>query len=65
MVPPVHFSRRALVDVALKNWTAARLERAMMQLAEASFDARRMSELAETIAQRALLSIAVNARRKE
>ena len=63
MVPPVHFSRRNLVEAALKIWTAARLERAMMQLAEASFDARRMSELAETIAQRTLLALAVNARR--
>jgi DNA polymerase III subunit delta len=65
MMPPVHFSRKTLVDAALKSWTAARLERAMMQLAEASFDARRMSDLAETIAQRAVLSIAVQARRKE
>jgi DNA polymerase III subunit delta len=65
MMPPVHFSRKTLVDAALKSWTAARLERAMMQLAEASFDARRMSDLAETIAQRAVLSIAVQARRKD
>src|SRR5215469_18490871 len=32
MVPPVHFIRKAPVEAALKNWTAARLERAMMQL---------------------------------
>jgi len=65
MIPPVHFSRKALVEAAIKNWTAARLERAMAQLAEASLDSRRQSDMAETIAQRALLSIAVNARRKE
>jgi DNA polymerase III subunit delta len=65
MVPPVHFSRKALVEVALKSWTAARLERAIMQFADASFDARRMADLAETIAQRVLLSLAVTARRKE
>ena len=65
MVPPVHFSRRTAVENTLKGWTAARLERAMLQLAEASFDARRMAELAETITQRTLLSLAVNARRKE
>jgi DNA polymerase-3 subunit delta len=65
MVPPVHFSRKALVEVALKSWTAARLERAMMQFADASFEARRMADLAETIAQRVLLSLAVTARRKE
>ncbi len=65
MVPPLHFSRRALVEAALRNWTSARLERAMMQLADASFDARRMSDLAETIAHRVLLALAVNARRKD
>jgi DNA polymerase-3 subunit delta len=65
MMPPVHFSRRALVEAALKVWTSARLERAMMQFADASFEARRMAELADTIAQRVLLSLAVTARRKE
>jgi DNA polymerase-3 subunit delta len=65
MMPPVHFSRKALVEVALKGWTAARLERAMMQLADASFEARRTADLADTIAQRVLLSLAVTARRKE
>jgi DNA polymerase-3 subunit delta len=65
MVPPVHFSRKAVVEVALKSWTAARLERAMMQFADASFEARRMADLADTIAQRVLLSLAVTARRKE
>jgi DNA polymerase-3 subunit delta len=65
MAPPVHFSRRAQVETALKSWTAARLERAMMQFADASFDARRMADLADTIAQRALLSLAVAARRAD
>jgi DNA polymerase-3 subunit delta len=65
MVPPVHFSRKALVEIALKSWTAARLERAMMQFADASFEGRRMADLADTIAQRVLLSLAVTARRKE
>jgi DNA polymerase III subunit delta len=65
MVPPVHFSRKAAVEVALKSWTAARLERAMMQFADASFEARRMADLADSIAQRVLLSLAVTARRRE
>ncbi len=65
MVPPVHFSRKSLVEIALKSWTSARLERAMMQLADASFEARRMADLSDTIAQRVLLSLAVTARRKE
>jgi DNA polymerase-3 subunit delta len=65
MMPPVHFSRKAVVEAALKVWTSVRLERAMMQFADASFDARRMADLADTIAQRVLLSLAVTARRKE
>ncbi|HVZ51301.1 MAG TPA: DNA polymerase III subunit delta [Pseudolabrys sp.] len=63
--PPVHFSRENAVGAALRTWTPARLARAMQQLAEASLDARRNAPLAETIAQRTLLSIAVNARRRE
>jgi DNA polymerase-3 subunit delta len=65
MVPPVHFSRKASVEIALKAWTSARLERAMMQFADAAFEARRMADLADSIAQRVLLSLAVTARRKE
>jgi DNA polymerase-3 subunit delta len=37
----------------------------MAQLAEASLEARRNAALAETIAQRALLALAVNAKRRE
>jgi DNA polymerase-3 subunit delta len=65
IVPPLHFSRKSLVEVALKVWTSARLQRAMAQLAEASLEARRQADLADVIAQRTLLSLAVNARRKE
>jgi DNA polymerase-3 subunit delta len=61
--PPVHFTRKTLVGDALRNWTAPRLVRAMQQLAEASLDARRHGPLAEAIAQRTLLALAVNARR--
>jgi DNA polymerase-3 subunit delta len=63
--PPVHFSREKLVGEALRAWTAPRLLRAMQQLAEASLEARRNAALAEAIAQRALLSLAVSARRRE
>jgi DNA polymerase-3 subunit delta len=59
------FRRAPQVEAALKSWTAARLARTMAQLADASLEARRRSGMAETIAQRALLSIAVNARRKD
>jgi DNA polymerase-3 subunit delta len=63
--PPVHFSRDKHVGEALRAWSPARLLRSMEQLAEASLDMRRNGPLAETIAQRTLLSIAVNARRRE
>lgn len=63
--PPVHFSRKKDVEAALRAWSSPRLLRAMAQLAEASLDARRNAALAETIAQRTLLSIAVSARRRE
>jgi len=63
--PPVHFTREKPVDEALRAWAPARLLRAMEQLAEASLDMRRNAALAETIAQRTLLSIAVSARRRD
>src|SRR5262249_47733170 len=61
--PFVHFSRKSAVEAALRAWTSGRLERAMAQLAEAALEARRQSGMAEVIAQRALLALAVNARR--
>jgi DNA polymerase-3 subunit delta len=61
--PPVHFTREKSVGAALRVLSPVRLLRAMEQLAEASLDMRRNSGLAETIAQRTLLSIAVSARR--
>jgi DNA polymerase-3 subunit delta len=61
----LHFSRERLVVPALKTWTAPRLERAMAQLAEATLDSRKQADLAETIAHRTLLSLAVNARKRE
>jgi DNA polymerase-3 subunit delta len=63
--PPVHFSRKAAVETALRQWSAQRLTRAMGQLAEASFEARKQQPLAAAIAQRALLSLAVSARRRD
>jgi len=63
--PPVHFRRKPLVEAALKTWTADRLLRAMAQLAEAALEVRRQPNLADAIAQRAVLSIAGSARRRE
>jgi DNA polymerase III subunit delta len=63
--PFVHFSRKAAVELALRNWSAARLERAMTQVAEAALETRKQPALAEVIAQRTLLALAVSVRRKE
>jgi DNA polymerase III subunit delta len=63
--PPVHFTRAEAVGAALRAWSPPRLLRAMAQLAEVSLEARRNAALAEAIAQRTLLSIAVSARRRE
>jgi DNA polymerase-3 subunit delta len=65
VLPRMHFSRKERVGVALRAWTAPRFKRAMQQLAEATLDARLNAALAEAIAQRSLLSIAVSARRRE
>ena len=64
-VPPVHFRREAVVQAALSSWTAPRLQRAMEQLADTALNIRRTSALADSLAQRAMLSLAVSARRKE
>ena len=62
--PRLHFSRKALVETALRNTNSDRLLRIITQLADAAFDMRKQSALAEVIAQRALLAVAVNARRR-
>ena len=63
VAPPLHFRRKAMIDAALKLWNAARLAAAMAELADAVLASRRNSALAETIAERALLAVAVRARR--
>lgn len=55
--PPVHFSRQELVSAALQRWSAARLARAMAELADAVLVSRKTPSLAQAIAERALLSI--------
>ena len=61
--PPLHFRRKGSIESALKLWNAARLGAAMAELADAVLESRRNFELAETIAERALLAVAVKARR--
>jgi DNA polymerase III subunit delta len=62
--PPVHFRRKGAIEAALKCWSAARLAVAMAELADATLQSRRNADLAHTIAERALLSLAVKARRR-
>jgi DNA polymerase-3 subunit delta len=62
--PRLHFSRKAAVETALRNFNAARLVGIIEQLATAALDMRKQTNLAAAIAQRVLLSIAVNAKRR-
>jgi DNA polymerase-3 subunit delta len=62
-LPPIPFHRKKSVEAALKTWNAARLTALMGELAEAVLESRRKSALTDTIAERALLSIATKARR--
>src|SRR6202522_2156636 len=63
--PRLHFSRKANVEAALRYFDAARLMLVIDQLAVAAFEMRKQAALAAAIAQRALLSIAVNAKRRD
>jgi DNA polymerase-3 subunit delta len=60
-----HFTRKELLEAALRIWTSDRLERAMSQLADAALEARKQTALADAIAERALPALAVSARRKQ
>ena len=62
--PRLHFSRKAAVETALRNFSAARLVAIIDQLATAALDMRKQTALTAVIAQRTLLSIAVNAKRR-
>ena len=62
--PRLHFSRKTNVETALRNFNAARLLSTIDQLASAALEMRKQTPLAAVIAQRALLSIAVNAKRR-
>ena len=62
--PRLHFSRKPMVELALRNFSPARLTAIIDQLATAALDMRKQTARAATIAQRALLSIAVNAKRR-
>jgi DNA polymerase-3 subunit delta len=62
--PRLHFSRKPMAEIALRNFSVERLAAVIDQLATAAFDMRKQTALASAIAQRTLLSIAVNAKRR-
>jgi DNA polymerase III subunit delta len=62
--PRLHFSRKPMAEIALRHFSAERLVGIIDQLATSAFDMRKQTTLAAAIAQRALLSIAVNAKRR-
>jgi DNA polymerase-3 subunit delta len=62
--PRLHFSRKANVEIALRNFSPARLTAIIEQLATAALDMRKQASLAAAIGQRTLLAIAANARRR-
>jgi DNA polymerase-3 subunit delta len=62
--PAIHFSRVKAVSAALESWTSNRLERLIGQLGDTSLGVRKYSKLAYPIVQRALISIAMAARRR-
>jgi DNA polymerase-3 subunit delta len=62
--PRLHFSRKPNVETALRHFSAARLLTVIEQLAAAALEMRKQAPLAAVIAQRALLSIAANAKRR-
>jgi DNA polymerase III subunit delta len=62
--PRLHFSRKSSVEIALRNFAAPRLLVIIDQLAVAALEMRKQSALGAAIAQRTLMSIAVNAKRR-
>jgi DNA polymerase III subunit delta len=62
--PRLHFSRKPMVETALRHFNASRLAGVIEQLATAALDMRKQTPLAGAIAQRTLMSIAANAKRR-
>jgi DNA polymerase III subunit delta len=62
--PRLHFSRKPNVETALRYFNAARLASVIEVLAIAALDMRKQAPLAAAIAQRTLMTIAVNAKRR-
>lgn len=59
--PPIFFTRRNLVERALKAWTTADLQRFLARLQAAILESRKRPDLAEPVARAALLGICLHA----
>ena len=59
-----NYPRQKFFDQVLQAWSTQRLSRAMAQIAEAVLESRRRAALADEIANRVLLAIAMTARRR-
>jgi DNA polymerase-3 subunit delta len=64
MQPFLHFTRRAVVEKALSSWTSPRLERAMMRLAQSALQTRQQPAMAGVTGERALLELALQAKKR-
>jgi DNA polymerase III subunit delta len=63
--PPVFFSRRTLVENALKNWTLEACVRALERINAAILETRRRPDLARAAARQALLATAIESSRAQ
>jgi DNA polymerase-3 subunit delta len=59
----LHFRRKPLVERHLQRWTSAALKQAIAALQASLLETRRMADLGDTIAAKALLDLARAARR--
>jgi len=62
--PPIHFRRKPMIEAALRAWNCTKLVDAMAALSDALLETRRQANLADAIAQRAMMQLATAARRK-
>lgn len=60
--PPIHFSRKDKVVTALSIWTLARINKALLRLDKAMFEARAQDNISNSLAGTALLAIAIEAK---
>jgi DNA polymerase-3 subunit delta len=61
--PPVFFSRKKIVETALRRLSAPVIERSLQRLHTALLQTRRRPDLAEALTRQALLGIAIESAR--